>query len=677
MPTPVSLPRLAHALRVLLLCCCPVAAMSAPAERETAAYGAWRSGLTAEAVAAGGTRLDNVRVAGGRVYWTENQPTEGGRIALMTAVPAGGARVLSPSGSNVRTRVHEYGGAPYVVVGDSVIYSQYDDQRLYEQTAEGARRALTPVGYRYADCSLVGRAAARVLVCVREDHTDPQQVRNAIVRLNLDEPGAGDVLYDGADFVAYPRVSADGRSLAFIRWNHPQMPWDGTELVVAPLQGARLGSCEVVAGNRDEAVLEPQWDADGTLYFLSDRTDFWNLYAWSHGKVRHVLARAAESGGPLWAFGQSNYALLGDGRAVARLGVKGSDELALIDLAHGTARRLDLPYVRYAQFARIDSGHVAFLAASAREPTALVRLEIATGATAVLRVAGSPQLPRDAVSAAQSIEFPSAQGRTAHAFFYAPSNPGFVAPSGTRPPLVAFVHGGPTAQAVPDYSPSVQFWTNRGFAVVDVNYGGSSGFGRASRQRLNGSWGVVDVEDVVAAVRFLAGRGDIDPSRTAISGGSAGGYTVLVALSTSDVFHAGADYYGVSDMSALARDTHKFESRYLDSLIGPLPQAQAIYDSRSPLNHLDGFRVPLIVFQGADDPVVPPNQSERIVDALRKRHAPVAYLLFAREGHGFRRAENIVRALQAELSFYGQVFGFRPADALPELAIENLPATAP
>ena len=314
------------------------------------------------------------------------------------------------------------------------------------------------------------------------------------------------------------------------------------------------------------------------------------------------------------------------------------------------------------------------LAASVAEPTALVCLDVASGHARTWRQAGSFRLPAAAVSVARAIEYPSADGRRAHAFYYPPANPAYAAPVGTRPPLIAFVHGGPTAQALPDYSPAYQYWTSRGFAVVDVNYGGSSGFGRAYRQRLNGAWGIVDVEDVVAAVRYLSEAGLVDAERTAISGGSAGGYTVLVALATSKVFRAGADYYGVSDMSALAHDTHKFESRYLDTLIGPLPQAQAIYDSRSPLNHLQGLSAPLIVFQGADDPVVPPSQSERIVQALRARQAPVAYLLFPGEGHGFRRSENIVRALEAELTFYGRVFGFAPADPLPELAIENLPA---
>jgi dipeptidyl aminopeptidase/acylaminoacyl peptidase len=387
--------------------------------------------------------------------------------------------------------------------------------------------------------------------------------------------------------------------------------------------------------------------------------------------VHPVWPRAAEFASPLWQLGQANYALLGDGRAVMRFGESGLDRLAVVDLSRGTGRVLDVPYVEFSQLTRIDAGHVAMLAGSTDAPPGIVKLDVDDGSLQTLHRAGEALLAASAVSVAVPIDYPSARGRTARAFYYPPRNPAFEAPSGSLPPLLTLVHGGPTGQASPAYNSRVQFWTSRGFAVVDVNYGGSAGFGRAYRQELDGNWGVVDVEDVIAAAEYLCRTQRADPARTAISGGSAGGYTVLVALSTSDVFRAGADYYGVSDMTALARDTHKFESRYLDSLIGPLPQAQAVYDGRSPLNHLDGFKAPMIVFQGADDPIVPPNQSEMIVEALRERRVPLAYLLYPGESHGFRKPENIIRSLQAELSFYGQVFGFTPADRLPPLIIEH------
>jgi dipeptidyl aminopeptidase/acylaminoacyl peptidase len=647
-----------------------------------APYGSWESPLTAEAQSGAQISIADLRSVAGRLYWTQTQPAAGGIAALFSMSQGGGdaAAPVTPAGVNVRTRVHEYGGAPFVVAGDTVYYSNFADQRLYALQPHAAALPLTPPGYRYADCVVQtaqgGPAAA--LICVREDHTDPKQVRNAVVRVPLPEGGAGEILYGDSDFVAYPRISPDARELAFIAWNHPHMPWDATELKVAKLDGSRIMAPATVAGTRSESVLEPQWDADGTLYFVSDRSGYWNLYARRAARVHAVWPRTAEFAGPLWQFGQANYALLGDGRAVLRFEERGLDRLAVVDLKHGTGRMLDLPYVEYANLARVDAARVAAVAGATGAPPCIVCIDVDDGSAQTLHRSGTALLAPASVSVAEPIEFPSAQGRTAHAFYYPPRNAAFVAPAGSLPPLLTLVHGGPTAQASPAYGSRIQFWTSRGFAVVDVNYGGSSGYGRAYRQELNGNWGIVDVDDVIAAARFLSLTGRADPAHVAISGGSAGGYTVLAALCASDVFRAGADYYGISDMAALARDTHKFESRYLDSLIGPLPQAQAVYASRSPLNHLDGFKVPLIVFQGADDPIVPLNQSASIVEALRARGVPLAYLVYAGESHGFRKPENIIRSLQSELSFYGQVFRFTPADRLPPLTIEHLtPGQAP
>jgi dipeptidyl aminopeptidase/acylaminoacyl peptidase len=669
---------------------------AAPVE---APYGSWASPLSAQAVAAGGINFSDLRSAGGRLYWTENVPAAGGAIALFSSYN-GVTAPVTPAGANVRTRVHEYGGAPFIVVGDTVYYSQLSDQRLYALESGGSPIPVTPAGYRYADCIALHTAGA-ALICVREDHTDPAHVRNTLVRLKLPSPAegksspaaaneaaaAGEVIFEGTDFVAYPRLSPDGRRLAFISWNHPNMPWDGTELKVAELTPQGLKPPMLIAGGASESVLEPQWDGDGTLYFISDRSGFWNLYAQRETGAQHknsaqhensahaVWPRAAEFAEPLWSFGQSNYVLLGDGRAVVAFGERGIGRLAVLNLKSGEARELNLPYVEFSHLTKVDGQHIAAIAAAAKAPLSIVSIDIAAPKATTVRTAGTSPLAPEAISAAEPIDFPSASGRTAHAFYYPPANPGYRGTAGTLPPLLALVHGGPTAQASPALRSSVQFWTSRGFAVVDVNYGGSSGYGRAYRRTLNGQWGVVDAEDVIAAVRFLVANKHADPERTAISGGSAGGYTVLVALSTSNVFRAGADFFGVSDMTALARDTHKFESRYLDSLIGPLPQAQTVYDNRSPLNHLDGFKVPVIVLQGADDPIVPPNQSERIVAALRARHVPVAYVLYPGESHGFRKPETIIHSLQAELSFFGQVFKFKPADQLPPLTIEGLAPT--
>jgi dipeptidyl aminopeptidase/acylaminoacyl peptidase len=637
-------------------------------------YGSWVSPITAEALADAQIGFGNLRNFNGQLYWTENVPAAGGAVGLFRLSDTSIATKVVPDGANVRTRVHEYGGAPFAAVGDTVYYVELTDQRLYRIDPGGPPEPLTPAGFRFADFTLrfAPDGSAAALICVREDHSDPHEVRNALVSVPLPSGGAGEVLYGDSDFVAHPRISPDGKQLAFVTWDHPHMPWDASEIRLADLRDHGPGPVRTVAGRDGESVLEPAWDADGTLYFISDRSGFWNLYAWRGETAQVVWLRAADFAYPLWQLGQASYALLGNGRAVTRFCEGGIDKLALIDLARGTGRVLDLPYVKYALLTRIDDHHVAAVAASARDPEAVVRINVDSSETRILRQAGRALLEPDQVSVANPIDFPSAGGRVAHAFYYAPVNPGFSAPPGELPPLLTLVHGGPTVQASPGYSSAVQFWTSRGFAVVDVNYGGSSGFGRAYRQELQGNWGVVDVEDVIAAARYLVRTGRADPQRTAIRGGSAGGYTVLVALSTSDVFCAGADYFGISDMTALARDTHKFESRYIDSLIGPLPEAQAIYDSRSPLQHLDGFKAPLIVFQGADDPVVPPDQSERIVDALRARGAPVAYLLYPGESHGFRKPATIISSLQSELSFYGQVFGFAPADELPPLVIENL-----
>ncbi len=651
-----------------------VAAMSARSEAAPAVapYGSWASPLSAEALAAGGIAFGDLRSADGRLYWTENVPARSGSIALFT-LAGGVAKQVTPDDANVRTRVHEYGGAPFVVDGATTYYSQFSDQRLYALEGNGKPAVLTPPQYRYADCvALPGAEKSPALICVREDHTDSAHVRNTLVRLSIPGAGAGEVLFDKSDFVSYPRLSRDGRRLAFITWNHPNMPWDGTELHVAELTAQGLKDTKVIAGGAAESVQEPQWDSDGTLYFISDRSGFWNLYAQSAGGARPVWPKAAEFAGPLWQFGQSNYVLLGDGRAVVSFRDRGVSRLALLDLKSGAGRELELPYVDFSHLAKLDSQHIAAVAGASKSPLSIVSIDIANAKVTTLRTAGKSPLQADSIAVATPIDFPSAHGRSAHAFYYAPANASFRGTPGTLPPLLTLVHGGPTSQASPALRSGVQYWTSRGFAVVDVNYGGSSGYGRAYRQELNGNWGVVDVEDVIAAVRFLIDTKRADPKRTAISGGSAGGYTVLVALCTSNVFRAGADHFGVSDMTALARDTHKFESRYLDSLIGPLPAAQAVYDNRSPLNHLDGFKVPVLVLQGADDPVVPPNQSQSIVDALRARHVPVAYVVYPGEGHGFRKPEHIINSLQSELSFYGQVFGFKPADHLPPLNIEGL-----
>ena len=638
-------------------------------------YGAWASPITTASLAEGAIGLADLRVAGRQVYWLETRPAEGGRLVIMTldGGPARGwiARQLTPERFNVRTRVHEYGGAPYVVSPGGIWFSHFPDQKLYWQAGgEGQPEAVTPDGYRYADAIALPGGG---LVAVREDHTDPANVRNAIVRLS-GTAGAGQVLYGESDFVAYPRLSPDGKRLAWIAWDFPAMPWDQTRLYVADLGDVALAEVTQVAGGDGISVIEPQWGADGTLTWLSDESGFWNLYDNRDGAPRPILPRRAEFGGPLWQLGQSNYALLDDGRIVAAAREAGGETLLVIDPIASAARPIALPFLALNSIQKLDEYRIAAIAHSAAETAAVVIVDLMTGEFEAVRRPSPASVPAACISPVEAISFPSANGRTAHALYYPPTNAGFAAPAGEKPPLIVQAHGGPTGAASGAFSLSNQFWTSRGFALVDVDYGGSSGYGRAYRQLLSGQWGIVDVEDVIAAARHLAEAGRVDPRRVAIHGGSAGGFTVLAALSQSDVFSAGGDFFGVADLAALARDTHKFESRYLDGLIGPWPQAKAVYDARSPIHHLDGFSAPLIILQGAEDPIVPPNQAHMIRDALRTKGTPVAYLEFAGEGHGFRRAENIIRAKEAELYFYGRVFDFDPADQLEPVEIDNLPA---
>jgi dipeptidyl aminopeptidase/acylaminoacyl peptidase len=635
---------------------------------ESKPYGAWASPITAASLAEGAIGLSDLRVAGGRLYWLESRPAEGGRMVLMTR-DGGEARQLTPEGFNVRTRVHEYGGAPYVVAPEGIWFSHFRDQRLHLQAGEAAPEPRTPPGYRYADAV---PAPGGGLIAVREDHTDPTAVKNAIVRLSGAAGEAGEVLFSGTDFVAYPRLSADGARLAWISWDFPAMPWDETRLHVADLASEGLANARIVAGGPGVSVLEPQWGADGSLTWISDETGFWNLYDDRGGSARAIAPMQAEFAGPLWGLGQANYALMPGGRIVAAAQEHGGERLFVIEAAAGAARPLDLPFLAFGSVHRLDDGHVAALAYSGVETSAVIVVDIASGAYEVVRRPSPARVPAACISLAQAISFPSAGGRTAHALYFPPRNDAYTAPAGEAPPLIVQAHGGPTGSASGAFNLNNLFWTSRGFALVDVDYGGSAGYGRAYRQLLEGQWGVVDVEDVIAAARHLAEAGLADPKRVAIHGGSAGGFTVLAALAGSNVFAAGGDFYGVADLEALARDTHKFESRYLDGLIGPWPAAKAVYEARSPINHLDGFTSPLIILQGAEDPIVPPNQAHMIRDALKARGVPVAYLEFAGEGHGFRRAENMIRAKEAELYFYARVFGFETADALPPVPIENL-----
>jgi dipeptidyl aminopeptidase/acylaminoacyl peptidase len=494
---------------------------------------------------------------------------------------------------------------------------------------------------------------------VREAHEAGGRVDNTIVAVDLARPGPGQKLIEGGDFYAAPRLSPDGKSLAWLSWNHPNMPWVGTELWVADIASdGSLGPRRMIAGGDAESVTQPQWSPDGVLHFISDRRGWWNLYRCDDGGTPRALCpREAEFAPAQWVFGQSSYAFLSPGGLVCSYGESGRTVLARLDIAGGKLTPLALPYSEFGSV-KVCRGRIVCGAGSPTGPGAIVVIDPESGAIETLRqssaAAADPDLQRY-FSTARHLEFPTENGLTAFANYYPPHNPDFAAPAGEKPPLVVKCHGGPTSSASSSLSMGIQYWTSRGIAVLDVDYGGSTGYGRAYRERLKGAWGVVDVDDCVNAARHVAAQGLADPERTVITGGSAGGYTVLAALAGRDVFKGGASHYGVSDVAALARDTHKFESRYLDWLIGPYPERADLYRERSPLTHADTLNCPVIFFQGADDRVVPPNQTEMMVEALRRRGVPCGYLLFAGEQHGFRRAENIKRALDAELYFYAEL----------------------
>lgn len=626
-------------------------------------HGSWPSPLTAGALAEQAVRLGDTRVDGDTVVWSEGRPGEAGRQALVAA--AGRARprdLLSPPWSALTT-VHEYGGGAFALHRGTVFFSSEDDQRLHRLDPGRVPVAITPQpaspgGLRYADASV--RPDGRQLVCVRERHLAPGEVVNDLVAVPTDGSEEPTVVAAGRDFYSAPRYSPDGRDLAWLCWDHPAMPWDQTELW--SWGGGR------VAGGGAESLSQPRWSPDGRLWWLSDRSGWWNLATEGQGAPPPL---EAELGGPDWVFGQSTYDFGPGGRVFAALTRSGSSAIVAIDLDTATVSELSADLNAVSSLCRHPDG-LAAVAASATSPPAVAIVAGTTGATRTLRSSRPDTLGASYVSVAVPVEFPTTHGRTAHALFYAPRHPHCTGPHDQRPPLVVMSHGGPTSAASPALDHGIQFFTTRGLAVVDVNYGGSSGYGRAYRERLDGQWGVVDVDDCVNAARYLAGEGHVDPDRMVIRGRSAGGYTVLRALTTTEVFAAGASYYGVADLEILASGTHKFESGYLDRLVGPWPEARATYRSRSPVHAAHRLSAPVILLGGTEDRVVPPAQTEALVGVLRANGLPFANLSFDGEAHGFRQAATIRRAAEAELFFYGRVLGFEPADRIEPVLIENL-----
>lgn len=636
-----------------------------------APYGSWRSPITADRILGGAVGLGGAVRLGGDLLWTESRPDEGGRTALVRQRRDGTREDVLRAPWNVRSRVHEYGGAALIVDGGRVFFSHDGDRRLYEAFLDGREpRALTTESpWRFADGAV--DAARDRLITIGEDHSATgQEPTNCLVTVPL-TGGTPRTLVAGHDFYARPRLSPDGRQLSWMAWRHPNMPWQETELFVADLdEEGSPRDAKRVAGGNGESIFQPAWSPDGVLHFVSDRTGWWNLYRRENGRDRALAPRDAEFGLPLWNLGMSTYAFAGPDTIIATYGRAGTRHLARIDVESGELTDIETPYVDFGG-PSVSQGHVYFVGSSVAAPAELVDLDLTTGERRVLRRALELDLEPGWVSVAATIRFDSG-GRTAHAFYYPPTNPDFVAPEGERPPLRVRSHGGPTGATDPSFKLPIQYWTSRGFAVLDVNYGGSTGYGRPYRDLLAGRWGEIDVEDCVNGAAQIAERGLADPDRLTISGGSAGGYTVLCALTFHDVFRAGASHYGIGDLGALADDTHKFEARYTDWLVAPWPAGREIYHARSPLFHTKQLACPAIFFQGGEDRVVPPNQAEQMVQALRDKGLPVAHVVFPDEAHGFRKAENIKRALEGELAFFGRILGFEPADDIEPVPIDNL-----
>ncbi|MGA2783116.1 MAG: S9 family peptidase [Candidatus Bathyarchaeia archaeon] len=634
--------------------------------------GFWKSPITANLVASTSTQVTEVEIDDNLVYWRESRPDEGGRCTIIQQTPDGNITELTPKPWNARTRVHEYGGGNYLVHRGIIFFSNFADQQIYRKEPQSSEpyQITCLNGMRYADGTFY--KTRNRIVCVREDHShNENSPTNTLVMLEIDEQQQdGRILVSGNDFYSSPRISPNGHRIAWLTWNHPNMPWDGTELWVGELDSeGSLSNPVCTAGGISESILQPTWSPNGVLHFISDRSGWWNLYRCHDGKVEPLWPMEAEFSRPSWVFGMSSYAFESPDRIFCTYSLKGTWHFA--ELSSGKLDTINTPYTEF-DYVKAVPGRVLFIAGSPSEYNTIVEFNPETREFKSLRQGGISKINSGYISIPEPIEFPTTHGLTSHAFYYPPRNADFTIPTGKLPPLIVMSHGGPTSAARTNLNLTIQFWTSRGLGVLDVNYGGSTGYGRAYRERLYGQWGVVDVDDCVNGALFLAGQARVDRARLAIRGGSAGGFTTLCALTFRDVFKAGASYYGVSDLELLDKHTHKFESQYNNKLIGPYPECKTLYHDRSPIHFTNQLSCPIILFQGLEDKVVPPEQAELMVKALRARKVPFAYIQFEGEQHGFRKKETIKRALEAELYFYSRIFHFKPADEIEPFPIENL-----
>lgn len=647
-------------------------------QKTAAPYGSWESPITPDLITAGSVRLSELWVDGDDLYWLEGRPSEGGRYVIVRRSPDGTTSDVIPEGFNARNAVHEYGGGAYAVHDGTVFFSNWDDQRIYRVIQGGQPEPITPEpaisrGDRYADLDI--SPDGRFIVCVRERHHEDREADNELVVIVTDGSREPQVIASGKDFYSSPRISPDGEAIAWTSWNHPNMPWDGTELWSATFKEDGSIAFETqVAGGKEESIIQPEWSPDGFLYFVSDRSGWWNLHSWRDGAAENYQDEQFDAGGPSWAFRFSTYCFRPDGSSLVRKGEGATGRLISVGATGGRTGSVEVPYSDISSLTAAGDA-VYFIGASPTTSSEIVRLNVESGTSEVIKRSSTVDVDEAYISVPEPITFPTTDSGTAHAFYYAPKSADFTGEPGELPPLMVICHGGPTGATSPSLSLMTQFWTSRGIAVVDVNYRGSTGYGREYRNALREKWGLYDSEDCIAAADYLAQRNQADKKRTVIRGGSAGGYTTINALTFHKVFAAGAAYYGIADLSVFLGDTHKFESRYLDSLIGPYPQEKERYHDRSAINFTDQLSAPMIIFQGLEDKIVPPSQAEIMVKALEENGIMHSYVPFEGEQHGFRKSENIQRSLEAELYFYGAALGFTPAGDIESPEIKNLSAS--
>jgi len=629
-------------------------------------YGTWKSPITGELIAGKTVSLNPLKIENNNFYWLESRPSESGRVVVMRQ-SEGKTEALTPLGFNVRSRVHEYGGGAALITNGTIYFVDYDTQQIFCQKPNKIPYAITKsINSRFSDMEF--DCVRNRLICVQEDHSKDGEPLNKLVAVNI-RSGIIEILDDEHDFVSSPRIDKKCNNLAWLTWDHPNMPWDGSALWTSELSDdGLLKKKKIVAGSYEESIFQPEWIDKEKLIFVSDRSNWWNLYEYTDQNILSIYLDDAEYGLPQWAFGMSTYGITGDNSIIAARNQGGLCQLGII--RNSNFEVIDLPYTDFANIC-VNKNKVMFVGSSSTEVPQLVCLDISSGDYEVLRYSSKVIIDTGYISEAIQLQFSTSEESISYGFYYKPKNLEYVASANELPPLIVRGHGGPTGFSSASLNLSIQFWTSRGFAVLDVNYRGSSGFGSKYRKALNGKWGVSDVDDMVNGALYLVKKGKVDKKRLIIRGGSAGGYTALAALTFRSLFSAGASHYGIGDLMSLSRDTHKFESRYLDTIIGKLPENENKYLERSPINYTNQLRCPVIFLQGVDDKVVPPSQAESMVRALKSGGVPVSYLSFEGEGHGFRKDINIEKALIAELTFYGRIFNFEPDNVLENLKIHN------